>query len=132
VFFGDLGGNFYALGAATGQKLWGQKIGGAIGGGVIAYNAAAPRKSPSRPALPTLAFRRMSQPAKSSSWASNRDGLGRSADPASFTSPASDKNYRQLLSENRKRRYDRSRHGIRDRQLIRKQARASFGSRAAL
>jgi alcohol dehydrogenase (cytochrome c) len=37
VFFGDVGGNFYALDAATGQKLWGKKIGGAIGGGVITY-----------------------------------------------------------------------------------------------
>jgi alcohol dehydrogenase (cytochrome c) len=37
VLFGDMGGNFYALDAATGQKLWGQKIGGAIGGGVITY-----------------------------------------------------------------------------------------------
>jgi alcohol dehydrogenase (cytochrome c) len=37
VFFGDMGGNFYALDTATGQKLWGQKIGGAIGGGVITY-----------------------------------------------------------------------------------------------
>jgi alcohol dehydrogenase (cytochrome c) len=37
VFFGDTGGNFYALDAATGQKLWGQRIGGAIGGGVITY-----------------------------------------------------------------------------------------------
>ena len=34
MFFGDMG---YALDAATGQKLWGQKIGGAIGGGVITY-----------------------------------------------------------------------------------------------
>ena len=37
VFFGDMGGNFYALNAATGEKLWVQKIGGAIGGGVITY-----------------------------------------------------------------------------------------------
>ena len=37
VFFGDMGGNFYALDATTGQKLWGRKIGGAIGGGVITY-----------------------------------------------------------------------------------------------
>jgi alcohol dehydrogenase (cytochrome c) len=37
VFFGDMGGNFYALDAATGRKLWGQKIGGAIGGGLITY-----------------------------------------------------------------------------------------------
>lgn len=37
VFFGDVGGNFYALDAADGKKLWGQKIGGAIAGGVITY-----------------------------------------------------------------------------------------------
>jgi alcohol dehydrogenase (cytochrome c) len=37
VFFGDMGGNFYALDTATGNKLWGDKIGGAIGGGVITY-----------------------------------------------------------------------------------------------
>ena len=37
VFFGDMGGNFYALDAASGRKLWGQKIGGAVGGGVITY-----------------------------------------------------------------------------------------------
>jgi outer membrane protein assembly factor BamB len=35
VLFGDMGGNFYAVDATDGQKLWGQKIGGAIGGGVI-------------------------------------------------------------------------------------------------
>lgn len=39
VFFGDMGGNFYVLDAASGQRLWGQKIGGAIGGGVITYNS---------------------------------------------------------------------------------------------
>jgi len=39
VFFGDTGGNFYALNAVNGQRLWGQKIGGAIGGGVITYTA---------------------------------------------------------------------------------------------
>jgi alcohol dehydrogenase (cytochrome c) len=37
VLFGDMGGNFYVLDAANGRKLWGQKIGGAIGGGVISY-----------------------------------------------------------------------------------------------
>jgi alcohol dehydrogenase (cytochrome c) len=37
VFFGDMGGNLYALDAASGEKLWGRKIGGAIGGGAIAY-----------------------------------------------------------------------------------------------
>ena len=39
MFFGDMGGNFYVLDAATGRRLWGQKIGGAIGGGVITYTA---------------------------------------------------------------------------------------------
>jgi alcohol dehydrogenase (cytochrome c) len=44
VFFGDAGGNFYAVDAAKGQKLWGQKIGGAIGGGVITYTANGAQK----------------------------------------------------------------------------------------
>jgi alcohol dehydrogenase (cytochrome c) len=39
VFFGDLGGNFYALDASAGQKLWGQDLGGAIAGGIITYMA---------------------------------------------------------------------------------------------
>jgi len=39
LFFGDVGGNFYAVDAANGQKLWGQKLSGAIGGGVITYTA---------------------------------------------------------------------------------------------
>jgi alcohol dehydrogenase (cytochrome c) len=39
VLFGDMGGNFYALDTLSGQRLWGQKIGGAIGGGVITYTA---------------------------------------------------------------------------------------------
>jgi len=37
AFFGDVGGNFYAVDATTGEKLWGQNIGGAIAGGVITY-----------------------------------------------------------------------------------------------
>ena len=44
VFFGDMGGNFYALDASDGRKLWGQKIGGAIGGGVITYTANGTQK----------------------------------------------------------------------------------------
>jgi alcohol dehydrogenase (cytochrome c) len=39
-----MGGNFYALDAATGRKLWGRKIGGAIGGGVITYTAGGQQK----------------------------------------------------------------------------------------
>jgi outer membrane protein assembly factor BamB len=44
VFFGDIGGNFYALDAANGQKLWGQDLGGAIGGGVITYTVNGAQK----------------------------------------------------------------------------------------
>lgn len=44
VFFGDVGGNFYAFDATNGQKLWGQKIGGAIGGGVITYTVNGAQK----------------------------------------------------------------------------------------
>ncbi len=39
-----MGGNFYALDAANGRTLWGQKIGGAIGGGVITYLAGGARR----------------------------------------------------------------------------------------
>jgi alcohol dehydrogenase (cytochrome c) len=34
VFFGDLGGNFYALDSATGQNLFHQAFGG---GGIVTY-----------------------------------------------------------------------------------------------
>ncbi len=46
VFFGDLGGNLYALDASTGQKLWGQVLGtgGGIGGGIITYTAGGSQK----------------------------------------------------------------------------------------
>ena len=44
VFFGDVDGNFYALNAATGEKLWGEHIGGGIGGGVITYTADGKQK----------------------------------------------------------------------------------------
>jgi len=44
VFFGDMGGNFYVLDTADGRKLWGQKIGGAIGGGVITYSVNGTQK----------------------------------------------------------------------------------------
>ncbi len=45
VFFGDMGGNLYAVDATDGQKLWGQKIGGAIGGGVITRTANGTQKT---------------------------------------------------------------------------------------
>jgi alcohol dehydrogenase (cytochrome c) len=41
VLFGDMGGNFYALDAANGNKLWSMDLGGAIGGGVITYDTGA-------------------------------------------------------------------------------------------
>lgn len=44
VFFGDMGGNFYAVDASNGRKLWGKKIGGAVGGGVITYTAGGVQK----------------------------------------------------------------------------------------
>jgi alcohol dehydrogenase (cytochrome c) len=44
VFFGDMGGNFYALDAASGRRLWGANLGGAIGGGVISYSADGVQK----------------------------------------------------------------------------------------
>jgi alcohol dehydrogenase (cytochrome c) len=44
VFFGDMGGYFYVLDATNGQKLWGQKIDGAIGGGVITYTVNGTQK----------------------------------------------------------------------------------------
>jgi alcohol dehydrogenase (cytochrome c) len=44
VFFGDMGGNFYAVDAKTGKKLWGRNMGGAIGGGVITYQAGGTQK----------------------------------------------------------------------------------------
>lgn len=44
VFFGDMGGNFCVLDAANGQRLWGQKIGGAIGGFAITYTANGAQK----------------------------------------------------------------------------------------
>jgi len=44
VFFGDMGGNFYALNSATGERMWSGKMGGAIGGGVITYTAAGAQK----------------------------------------------------------------------------------------
>ena len=44
VFFGDMGGNFYALDTATGRRLWGENLGGGIGGGVISYSAGGAQK----------------------------------------------------------------------------------------
>ncbi len=46
VFFGDLGGNFYALDSSNGQKLWGEVLGGGggIGGGIISYTAGGDQK----------------------------------------------------------------------------------------
>jgi alcohol dehydrogenase (cytochrome c) len=41
LFFGDMGGNFYAFDAAKGRKLWSTDLGGAIAGGVITYDTGA-------------------------------------------------------------------------------------------
>ena len=41
-----VGGNFYALDSSTGQKLWGQVLGGGggIGGGIITYTVNGAQK----------------------------------------------------------------------------------------
>ena len=44
MFFGNVHGDFYALDAVTGQKLWEQDLGGGIGGGVITYMANGSKK----------------------------------------------------------------------------------------
>jgi alcohol dehydrogenase (cytochrome c) len=44
VFFGDIGGNRYALDSTNGKPLWNQKIGAAIGGGLVIYTANGVRK----------------------------------------------------------------------------------------
>jgi alcohol dehydrogenase (cytochrome c) len=44
VFFGDMGGNFYAVEAVSGKPLWKHKMAGAIGGGVITYLADGRQK----------------------------------------------------------------------------------------
>lgn len=44
VFFGDLDGNLYALDSATGVTLWTAQLAGAIGGGVITYDAGRGQK----------------------------------------------------------------------------------------
>jgi alcohol dehydrogenase (cytochrome c) len=44
VFFGDMGGNFYALDTVSGRQLWSGNLGGAIGGGVATYSTAGAEK----------------------------------------------------------------------------------------
>jgi outer membrane protein assembly factor BamB len=70
VAFGDMGGNFYAVDATNGQKLWGQKIGGAIGGGVTSpIRLVGRKKSPSRRGSRKSFGRPKSRPQRSRSWA---------------------------------------------------------------
>ena len=56
VFFGDVGGNFYALDSANGEKLWAQNLGGAIGGGVITYTANGAQKVAVAAGFANIAF----------------------------------------------------------------------------
>jgi alcohol dehydrogenase (cytochrome c) len=47
VFFGDMGGNFYALDSSNGQRLFGRMLlsgGGGIGGGIITYTVGGVQK----------------------------------------------------------------------------------------
>ena len=70
MFFGDVGGNFYALDAATGQKLWGQDLGGAIGGGVITYTAGGAQKVAVAAGFTSIAWPTKIVTPRSSCWAS--------------------------------------------------------------
>ena len=44
VFFGDMGGNFYAFDSSSGKKLWSTDLGGSVGGGVITYDSGQGQK----------------------------------------------------------------------------------------
>jgi len=44
LFFGDVGGNLYAIDSVSGQKLGGRPLDGAIGGDVITYMADGAKK----------------------------------------------------------------------------------------
>jgi PQQ-dependent dehydrogenase (methanol/ethanol family) len=44
LFFGDMGGTFYAFDSTSGRKLWSTDLGGAIAGGVITYDTGAGQK----------------------------------------------------------------------------------------
>jgi alcohol dehydrogenase (cytochrome c) len=44
VFFGDVGGDLYAVNSETGEKLWDQKLGGPLGGGIITYTVNGVQK----------------------------------------------------------------------------------------
>jgi outer membrane protein assembly factor BamB len=44
VFFGDMGGNFYALDSDSGKTLFQQDMGGALAGGVITYDTGSGQK----------------------------------------------------------------------------------------
>ena len=44
LFFGDMGGTFYAFDAAKGRKLWSTDLGGAVAGGVITYDTGSGQK----------------------------------------------------------------------------------------
>ena len=44
AFFGDMGGNFYAVDVTNGKKLFATKLDGAVGGGVITYTVNGSQK----------------------------------------------------------------------------------------
>jgi PQQ-dependent dehydrogenase (methanol/ethanol family) len=44
VFFGDMGGNFFALNSKTGAKVGQWELGGAVSGGVISYDTGVGQK----------------------------------------------------------------------------------------
>ena len=56
VFFGDMGGNFYALDVRNGARLWSKKLDGAIGGGVVTYLADGQQKVAVAAGMTSLAW----------------------------------------------------------------------------
>ncbi len=44
VFFGDMGGNMYALKSSSGRSLWSHLFDGAVSGGLITYDSGAGQK----------------------------------------------------------------------------------------
>jgi alcohol dehydrogenase (cytochrome c) len=44
TFAGDMAGNFYVLDTATGKELAKQKMGGALGGGIVSYTAGGAQR----------------------------------------------------------------------------------------
>jgi outer membrane protein assembly factor BamB len=74
AFFGDVGGNFYALDAATGEKLWVRRSAARSPAALSPIEPEAEKKSPCRPAIPTPSGQPSLRPARS--WCSGSTASG--------------------------------------------------------